>query len=66
MFGKLLGPEIQAMIRERNFGALRQTFVEWPPADLAELIADLPLEDQVIVFRILPHDLAANCFEYLQ
>jgi magnesium transporter len=66
MFGKLLGPEIQLMVRERNFSALKQTFAEWPPADLAELIADLPLEDQVIVFRILPHDLAASCFEYLQ
>jgi magnesium transporter len=54
------------MVRERNFSALKQTFAEWPPADLAELIADLPLEDQVIVFRILPHDLAASCFEYLQ
>jgi magnesium transporter len=53
------------MIRERNFGALKQTFAEWPPADLAELITDLPPEDQVIVFRILPHDLAASSFEYL-
>ncbi len=66
MFGKLLGPEIQVMIRERNFSALKQTFAEWPPADLAELIADLPPEDQVIVFRILPQDPAASTFEYLQ
>jgi len=66
MFGTLLGPEIQVMIRERNFNALRETFAEWPPADMAELIADLPPEDQVIVFRVLPHDLAASTFEYLQ
>jgi len=66
MFGTLLGPEIQVMIRERNFSALKETFAEWPPADMAELIADLPPEDQVIVFRILPHDLAASSFEYLQ
>jgi magnesium transporter len=65
MFGTLLGPEIQVMIRERNFNALKQTFAEWPPADLAELISDLPPEDQVIVFRVLPHDLAASTFEYL-
>jgi magnesium transporter len=66
MFGTLLGPEIQVMIRERNFSALKQTFAEWPPADLAELISDLPPEDQVIVFRVLPQDLAASTFEYLQ
>jgi magnesium transporter len=66
MFGKLLGPEIQVMIQERDFTALKQVFAEWPPADLAELIADLSPEEQVIVFRVLPHDLAADTFEYLK
>ena len=42
MFGKLLGPEIQVLIHEHNFAALKEVFAEWPPADLAELIADLP------------------------
>lgn len=65
MFGKLLGPEIQAMIQERNFAALREVFREWPPADVAELIAELPAEDQVILFRMLPRELAAHSFEYL-
>ena len=66
MFGKLLGPEIQVLIREGNFTALKRTFAEWPPADLAELIADLPPDERVIVFRVLPHDLAADTFEYLK
>ncbi|MGB8464471.1 MAG: CBS domain-containing protein [Terrimicrobiaceae bacterium] len=35
------------------------------PADLASLIISLPVEDQVIVFRILPRGLAADVFEYL-
>ncbi len=66
VFGKLLGPEIQILIQERNFAALKEIFAEWPPADMAELIADLPPDEQVIVFRILPHDLAASAFEYLK
>ncbi len=32
---------------------------------MAELIADLPIEEQVVVFRMLPHDLAGRTFEFL-
>ena len=65
MVGKILLPEIQGMITARNFTALRELFVEMPPADVAEIILDLPLDEQVIIFRILPHALAADVFEYL-
>jgi magnesium transporter len=65
MVGKILEPEIRSMIDARNFGALREVFREWPPADVAEVILDLPENEQVIIFRILPHALAADVFEYL-
>lgn len=65
MLGKLLGPEIKAMIKARDFAALKEVFCEWPPADLAELIAELPPKEQVVVFRIFPHGLASRTFEYL-
>jgi magnesium transporter len=32
---------------------------------VAEVILDLPEDEQVIIFRVLPHDLAADVFEYL-
>src|SRR5436305_6001158 len=53
------------MIDARNFGALRELFREWPPADVAEVILDLAEDEQVIVFRVLPAALAADVFEYL-
>jgi len=53
------------MIEARDFAALREVFREWAPADVAEVIVDLPEDDQVIIFRVLPHDLAADVFEYL-
>jgi len=53
------------MIDARNFGALRELFADWPPADVAEVILDLPENDQVIIFRVLPAALAADVFEYL-
>ena len=65
MVGKLLLPEIKSMIDARNFGALRELFREWPPADVAEVILDMDEDDQVIIFRVLPHALAADVFEYL-
>jgi magnesium transporter len=65
MFAQLIGPEIQALISERKFAALKETFRHWPPADIAELISDLQLEDQVIVFRLLPRNVAEVTFEYL-
>jgi magnesium transporter len=63
--GKLLEPEIRSMIEARDFAALREVFREWAPADVAEVIVDLPEDEQVIIFRVLPHDLAADVFEYL-
>src|SRR5947208_8040712 len=53
------------MIEARDFAALREVFREWAPADVAEVIVDLPEDEQVIIFRVLPHDLAADVFEYL-
>ena len=66
MVGRILQPEIKALIDSRNFGALRELFSDWPPADVAEVIRDFPEDQQVIVFRVLPHDLAADVFEYLE
>jgi magnesium transporter len=65
MFAQLFGPEIQALIGERNFGALKECFKDWSPPEIAELISELPINDQVIVFRLLPQELAGRTFEYL-
>src|SRR5438874_6469146 len=65
MVGKILQPEIRSLIDARDFGALRELFREWPPADVAEVILDLPEDEQVIIFRLLPTALAADVFEYL-
>ncbi len=65
MVGKILLPEIQGMIAARDFTALRELFSEMPPADVAEIILDLPEDERVIIFRILPSALAADVFEYL-
>src|SRR5205823_12330727 len=65
MVGKILIPEIRSLIEARNFAGLREIFREWPRADVAEVILDLPADDRVIIFRVLPAALAADVFEYL-
>jgi len=65
MVGNLLLPEIKSLIAARDFNGLREIFKEWPPADLAEVILDLPDDEQVILFRVLPTALAADVFEYI-
>src|SRR5437762_12374569 len=65
MVGKILIPEIRSLIEARDFAGLGELFSEWPPADVAEVIVDMPEDDRVIIFRVLPAGLAADVFEYL-
>ena len=60
MLGKCLHPEIQELIRQRNFSELRGALLELAPADIAEVIADVPLQDKAVIFRLLPKTLAAQ------
>ena len=60
-----LPPGLESIIQARDFAALRARLDSWSPADLASLLGRLPVEDQVIVFRILPRKTAATVFEYL-
>lgn len=65
MIGTPLLPEIRELIEQRNFSALQRIFNDWLPVDLAELISDLPENEQAVLFRLLPKGLATETFEYL-
>src|SRR5260221_9488103 len=65
MLGKLFQPEIESLVAARDFAGLREPFADWPPADIADTLNDLPCEDQVAIFRVLPKAQAADVFEYL-
>jgi magnesium transporter len=58
--------ELAAAVRTRDFTQLRDIVRNRPAADLAELLADLSLDDQAVVFRLLPRRDAAATFEYLE
>ena len=62
MSSKLIQPEVRKMIAAHDFARLREAFVGWHPADLAELWSSLGESDQVVLFRLLPQELAAKTF----
>lgn len=65
MLGNLLRPAVDELIESRDFAQLRELFAEWPPADVADVIADVPEKEKVAVFRVMPQAQAAAVFEYL-
>jgi magnesium transporter len=60
-----LAPDLARILVERDFVALHETLRHWSPAAAAALIETLPVDQQVVVFRVLPRGLAADVFEYL-
>ena len=65
MLGHLLKPECEELIRQKDWAALRIAVSELDPADIAEVLDDLPPEDSGLIFRVLPRALASRAFEYL-
>ena len=65
MIGSLLQPELVELIRQRNFNQLREILCGFPAPDIAEIFTDLSADDEAVLMRILPHDLATEVFEYL-
>ncbi len=57
--------ELSAIVRTRDYSKLRDMIRNRPPEHLAQLLGDLTIEDQVVVFRLLPRKDAAATFEYM-
>ena len=65
MLGKLILPDYEGLIENKEWQQLREAFSELDAPDLAEILEDLPADKMGIVFRLLPRDRAADTFEYL-
>jgi len=60
-----LQSELQAAVRARDFTGLRESFRRLPPSEIANLICRIHTDDQALLFRVLPRELASKTFEYL-
>ncbi|MCR5507440.1 MAG: magnesium transporter [Lachnospiraceae bacterium] len=57
--------EIRELIENRQYTRLRQEFAELQEADIAAVLEELPKDELIRVFRILPKTMAADVFAYL-
>lgn len=52
-------------LRQRDFSGWKEAISHCPAVDLAEGLAGLSRDEQVVLFRLLPTGIAAKVFEYL-
>ncbi len=57
--------ELATAVRARDYTRLRDMTRNSDASDLAAILTDLPVEDQVIAFRVLPRKDSSAVFEYL-
>ncbi len=58
--------ELVELLTSKQYTKLRQYLAELNEADIASLMEELEEEDMLKIFRILPKDLAADVFSYLE
>ena len=57
--------KIEEMAEQKRFAELKSSLAEENPADLAALFEELAPNLQPLIFRLLPKELAADTFAYL-
>ena len=63
--GKLFAPDLAELIAEKSWDELRQTIGGFDASDAAEIVADLPRDAAVTLFRILPRETVGAVFAQL-
>ena len=61
-----LADELAAVLRARDYARLRDMIRNRHAGELAALLTEMSIEDQVVVFRVMPRKDAATVFEYLE
>lgn len=57
--------KILELLENKDFPQLGNLLKDMNPADVAELFEDLPREKMALVFRLIPKELAADAFAYM-
>ncbi|MGQ0628086.1 MAG: magnesium transporter, partial [Phycisphaerales bacterium] len=61
----LIEPEVLELLEAGKYAELRDALHTLPPADVADILADIDPEKAAIAFRFLPRDDGAEVFSYL-
>ncbi len=66
MLGEILKPEVHELIRKKDYKKIKEMFVEWQAIDIADFLADLPEDEMIMLYRLLPRKQAARVFVELE
>ena len=58
--------QLMELVQTRQFRRLRELLVNMNEVDIAEFLDELDVEQEILVFRLLPKDTAAEVFTYLE
>lgn len=58
--------EIAELIEKKSFLHLREKVLEMNSVDIAELIDEATSSEAIVIFRLLPKELAADAFSYME
>ena len=61
-----LAERVEDYISQRKYADLRDFLIEMNPADIAELMEELPDKLSPLVFRVLPKELASEVFVHIE
>ena len=53
------------LIKEKKVLLIREIFDEYNIVDLSEIFSELELDEAIFIFKILPKDISAELFTYL-
>ena len=57
--------ELKELLESKRYKTLRERLIESEPAEIADLLASIPTDSEVIAFRLLPKDLAVEVFDHM-
>lgn len=57
--------QIKQKLEQKDYISLRSMLLEEQPADIAVLFGELEADDLPLLFRLLPKELAADCFAFM-
>ena len=62
----MTGRKLNELLEGRQFGSCSETMSEMNEVDIAEFIEELEAGKKVLVYRMLPKELAADVFSFLE
>ncbi|MGH7450839.1 MAG: magnesium transporter [bacterium] len=65
MLKELLGPDVEELLRKKDYTGLKDGTAEWEAPEAVDLLLSLSEKEQPLLFRLLPRARAAEVFAYL-